>query len=64
MLELPTKEILIFFKKIHPWLQAWDICDDGIEFIFKNDVPLEVFQEFEEIKDKLSFKIKSYKIAD
>lgn len=64
MLELPTKEILIFFEKIYIWIEEWDMYDDGIEFIFKNDVPPEIFQEFEEIKDKLSFKIKSYKIAD
>ena len=64
MMRLPTKETLVYFKKVNNWIASEEITDNGIILIFKRGVPSDVISLFEKIKDKMDFKVKEYRKED
>ena len=64
MMRLPTKETLVYYERIDDWITSEEITDNGIILVFKRDVPSDVIGLFEEIKDKLDFKVKEYRKED
>ena len=64
MMRLPTKETLVYYERIDDWITSEEITDNGVILVFKRDVPSGVFSLFEEIKDKLDFKVKEYRKED
>lgn len=64
MMRLPTKEILVYYEEIDHWIASEEITSDGVILIFKRDVPSDVIELFEKIKDKLDFKVKEYRKED
>lgn len=61
---LPSKETLVYFKKVNDWIASEEITDNGVILVFKQDVPSDVIGLFEKIKDKLDFKVKEYRKED
>ena len=64
MMVLPRKETLVYYERIDDWIASEKITDDGVILIFKRDVPSDVIELFEKIKDKLDFKVKEYRKED
>ena len=64
MMRLPTKETLVYLRKVNDWIALEEITDNGIILVFKRDVPGDVIGLFEGIKDKLDFKVKEYRKED
>ena len=64
MMRLPTKETLVYYEEIDNWIVSEKITDNGAILIFKRDVPSDVIELFEEIKDNLDFKVKEYRKED
>lgn len=64
MMVLPRKETLVYYKKIDNWIASEEITDNGVILVFKRDVPSDVIELFEKIKDKLDFKVKDYRKED
>ena len=64
MMVLPRKEPLIYLRKIDNWIASEEITDGGVILVFKKDTPSDVIGLFEEIKDKLDFKVKEYRKED
>ena len=64
MMRLPRKETLVYYKKIDNWIASEEITDNGVILVFKRDVPSDVIELFEKIKDKLDFKVKEYRKED
>lgn len=64
MMRLSTKETLVYYEKIDDWITSEEITDNGIILVFKRDVPSDVIGLFEEIKDKMDFKVKEYRKED
>lgn len=64
MMRLPKKETLVYYEEIDNWIVSEKIMDNGVILIFKRDVPSDVIELFEEIKDKLDFKVKEYRKED
>lgn len=51
----PSKEVLVFTKKISFWIVGDEDIDGKKKFIFRKDTPQEILDLYEEIKPKLSF---------
>lgn len=64
MMVLPSKETLVYYEKIDHWIASEEITDNGVILVFKKGVPSDVIGLFEEIKDKLDFKVKEYRKED
>lgn len=64
MMRLPTKETLVYLEKVNDWIASEEITDNGVILVFKRDVPSDVIELFEKIKDKLDFKVKEYRKED
>ena len=64
MMVLPRKETLVYYEKIDDWIISEEITDNGVILVFKRDVPSDVIELFEKIKDKLDFKVKEYRKED
>lgn len=64
MMVLPRKETLVYLEKVNGWITSEEIMDNGVILIFKKDVPSDVIGLFEEIKDKLDFKVRGYRKED
>ena len=64
MMRLPKKETLVYYEEIDNWIVSEEITGDGVILIFKRDVPSDVIELFEKIKDKLDFKVKEYRKED
>ena len=64
MMRLPTKETLVYYEEIDNWIASEEIVSDGVILVFKKGVPSDVVGLFEEIKDKLDFKVKEYRKED
>lgn len=64
MMGLPGKETLVYFEKVNDWIASEGITDNGVILVFKKDVPGDVMTLFEEIKDKMDFKVKEYRKED
>ena len=64
MMVLPRKETLVYYGEIDHWIASEEITDNGIILVFKRDVPSDVIELFEKIKDKLDFKVKEYRKED
>lgn len=63
-MRLPRAETLIYLRKIDDWITSEEITDNGVILVFKKGVPSDVIGLFEEIKDKLDFKVKEYRKED
>lgn len=63
-MRLPKEETLVYYERIDDWITSEEITSDGVIFIFKRDVPGDVITLFEEIKNKLDFKVKEYRKED
>ena len=61
MMVLPSKETLVYYERIDNWIALEEIVSDGVILVFKKGVPRDVIGLFEEIKDKLDFKVKEYR---
>ena len=61
---LPSKETLVYLEKVNDWIVSEEITGDGVILIFKRDVPSDVMALFEEIKDKMDFKVREYRKED
>ena len=61
---LPSKETLVYLEKINDWIASEEITDNEVILVFKRDVPSDVVSLFEEIKDKMDFKVKEYRKED
>ena len=64
MMRLPRKETLVYYERIDDWIVSEEIVSDGVILVFKKGVPSDVIGLFEEIKDKLDFKVKDYRKED
>ena len=64
MMRLPTKETLVYLRKVNDWIALEEITDNGVILVFKRDVPGYIMTLFEKIKDKLDFKVKEYRKED
>lgn len=64
MMVLPRKETLVYYEEIDNWIASEKITDNGVVLVFKRDVPSDVIELFEKIKDKLDFKVKEYRKED
>ena len=64
MMRLPTKETLVYYERIDDWITSEKITDNGVILVFKRNVPGDVIELFEKIKDKLDFKVKEYRKED
>lgn len=64
MMRLPRGETLIYLRKIDNWIASEEITSDGVILVFKKGVPSDVIGLFEEIKDKLDFKVRGYRKED
>lgn len=64
MMVLPRKETLVYYGKIDDWIISEEIIDNGVILVFKKDVPSDVIELFEKIKDKMDFKVKEYRKED
>ena len=64
MMRLPTKETLVYYEEIDNWIASEEITDNGVILVFKRDVPSDVIELFEKIKDKLDFKVKECRKED
>lgn len=64
MMVLPRKETLVYYERIDDWIASEEITDDGVILVFKRDVPSDVIELFEKIKDKMDFKVKEYSIGN
>lgn len=64
MMRLPSKETLVYYEEIDNWIASEEITDDGIILVFKKSTPSDVIELFEEIKDKLDFKVREYRKED
>lgn len=64
MMVLPRKETLVYYERIDDWIASEEITDNGVILVFKRDVPSDVIELFEGIKDKLDFKVKEYRKED
>lgn len=64
MMRLPRKEILVYLRKVNDWIALEEITDNGVILVFKKDTPSDVIELFEEIKDKLDFKVREYRKED
>ena len=63
-MRLPSKETLVYLKKVNYWIASEEITDDGVILVFKKGVPSDVIELFEKIKDKLDFKVREYRKED
>ena len=63
-MRLPTKETLVYLEKVNNWITSEEITDNGVILVFKRDVPSDVIELFEKIKDNLDFKVKEYRKED
>ena len=64
MMRLPREETLIYLRKIDDWIASEEITDDGVILVFKGNVPSDVIELFDKIKDKMDFKVKEYRKED
>ena len=64
MMVLPRKETLVYYEEVNNWIASEEITDNGIILVFKKSTPSDVIGLFEEIKDKLDFKVKEYRKED
>ena len=64
MMRLPSKEILVYLRKVNDWIALEEITDNGVILVFKKDTPSDVIELFEGIKDKMDFKVKEYRKED
>ena len=61
---LPRKETLVYYEEIDNWIVSEKITDNGVILVFKKDIPSDVIELFEKIKDKLDFTVKEYRKED
>lgn len=52
---LPSKETLIFYDEVHPWVISCEKRNGVRYYGFSDDTPQTILDLFEEIKDKLSY---------
>lgn len=64
MMRLPRKETLVYYEKVDNWIASEEIVSDGVILVFKRNVPGDVIELFEKIKDKLGFTVKEYRKED
>lgn len=63
IMTLPSKETLIFFDEIMPWIVNRK-RENGVTYIFLKDTPKEKLELFNKIKDKLRYKVNDYILED
>ena len=63
-MRLPKKETLVYYEEIDNWIVLEKTTDNGVILIFKRDIPSDVIELFEKIKDKLDFTVKEYRKED
>ena len=63
IMKLPSKETLIFYNEIEPWIVGGK-RENGVTYIFARDTPKEILELFNEIKDKLRYKVNDYILED
>ena len=64
MMVVPRKETLVYLEKVNDWVVSEEITDNGVILVFKRDIPSDVIELFEKIKDKLDFTVKEYRKED
>lgn len=63
IMTLPSKETLIFYNEIRPWIIDGE-NGDGVTYIFSKNTPKEILELFNKIKDKLGYKVNDYILED
>lgn len=63
IMTLPSKETLIFYNEIRPWIVDGK-RENGVTYIFSKDTPKEILELFNKIKDKLEYKVNDYILED
>ena len=63
IMTLPSKETLIFYNEIRPWIVDGK-RENGVTYIFAKDTPKEILELFNKIKDKLGYKVNDYILED
>ena len=63
IMTLPSKETLIFYNEIRPWIVNGK-RENGVTYIFSKDTPKEKLKLFNKIKDKLGYKVNDYILED
>lgn len=59
IMTLPSKETVIFYNEIRPWIVNGK-RENGVTYIFSKDTPKEILELFNKIKDKLEYKVNDY----
>lgn len=55
VMAMPSKEILIFTKKIRHWIIGDETISGKKKFIFREDTPVEILKLYQDIKPKIEF---------
>ena len=55
VMAMPSKEVLIFPKKIRHWIVGDKTISEKKQFIFREDTPAEILKLYQDIKPKLEF---------
>lgn len=63
IMTLPSKETVIFYNEIRPWIVDGK-RENGVTYIFSKDTPKEKLELFNKIKDKLGYKVNDYILED
>ena len=63
IMTLPSKETLIFYNEIRPWIVDGK-RENGVTYIFSKGTPKEILELFNKIKDKLKYKVNDYILED
>ena len=63
IMTLPSKETVIFYNEIRPWIVDGK-RENGVTYIFSKDTPKEILELFNKIKDKLRYKVNDYILED
>ena len=61
---LPSKETLILYNEIYPWIVDGKRENGVITYIFSKNTPKEILELFNKIKDKLGYKVNDYILED
>lgn len=63
IMTLPSKETVIFYNEIRPWIVNGK-RENGVTYFFSKDTPKEILELFNKIKDKLEYKVNDYILED
>ena len=55
VIDIPSKEVLVFTKQIRHWIVGDKTISGKKQFIFREDTPPKILKLYQDIKSKLEF---------